>query len=244
MESHKITWSLIIINLAVFLLIFSMPESMMEWVFENFSFSSGNAMEPWRWITSLFLHVNASHIFFNMLGLYFFGKDLEENIETKWYLTIYFFSGIMGNFVFMFTSSNPVVGASGAMFGIMGAAMLLNPTKRTHLYIFPLPVGIIAIMFVIFESMVVYFKPEEFANIANISHVAGILTGACFAFFYNPKKSLEGVVVLLICLALLMFLGPVFTLITGIGSVILQLIDGVIGIFLYGLAKLLSFIWI
>jgi hypothetical protein len=221
-----------------------MPESMMEWVFETFSFSSQNTLEVWRWVTSLFLHVNASHIFFNMLGLYFFGKDLEENVEAKWYLSIYFFAGIMGNFVFMFTSPNPVVGASGAMFGIMGAAMLLNPTKKTHLYIFPLPVGLVAIMLVIFESMVVYFKPEEFANVANISHVAGIITGACFAFFYNPKKSLEGVVVLIICLLLLLFLGPVFGLITGIGAIILQLIDYVIGFFLYGLAKFLSFIWI
>jgi hypothetical protein len=240
---RPLTAGLIALNVAVFLLVFSMPQPLSEQVFEDFSFSRGFALEVWRWFTSLFLHVTASHLFFNMLGLYFFGKILEDEVPRQWFLSVYFVSGLLGNLVFMFTSSSPVVGASGAMFGIMGAAMLLNPIKRAHLYVFPLPLGIIAITFVIFETLVVYFQPREFANIANISHVAGILTGALFALFYSPKRAVKGIVVLIVSLLLLIVLGPLFGMITGIGSVILRALDFITGLVLYGLAGLLSFIW-
>ena len=177
---HKMTWYLISANVIIFLLVFSFPEPTREWVFATFSFSSATMFQLWRWFTSLFLHASASHLFFNMLGLFFFGKILEEELSEKreWFPAIYFISGLLGNFVFMFTSIDPVVGASGAVFGIMGAIMLLNPVKKIHLYLFPLPLGIIAITFAIFETMVVYFQPDLApSNVANIAHVAGLITG-------------------------------------------------------------------
>ena len=236
------TW-LILLNVIAFLLVFSAPEPVLNSIFELFSFSSGTSLELWRWVTSLFLHVSASHLFFNMIGLYFFGKVLEDEVKEQWFLAVYFVSGLLGNFVFMFTSAAPVAGASGAVFGVMGAAMLLNPVKRIHLYLFPLPLGIIGITFVIFETFVLYFQQAEFANVATVSHVAGILTGAVFAFFNNPKRAMKGVLVLVICVILIIVLAPFFGIITGIGGFILSVIDFVIGIFLYTAAGLLSFIW-
>lgn len=244
METHKWTWTLIILNLAVFLLVFSMPAEMQDWVFLTFSFSGDSMLEVWRWFTSLFLHASASHLFFNMLGLYFFGKILEHEVKGHWLLAIYFVAGLLGNLAFMLTNANMVVGASGAMFGVMGAAMLLNPIKRIHLYIFPLPLGIIAIMFALFETMVVYFNPDEFANVANVAHMAGLLTGALFGFFYSPKRAAEGVVVLLICAVLILVLGSFLAIITGIGAFILQFLDMIIGFFLYNISYLIGlFLW-
>jgi len=244
METVRMTGLLIIVNVIVFLIVFSMPQEMGEAVFQNFSFSGETSLQVWRWFTSLFLHVSASHLFFNMLGLYFFGKILENEVPRQWFLSIYFASGLLGNLVFMFSSQLPVVGASGAMFGLMGAAMFLNPVKRVKIYIFPLPLGIVAITFTALEALIVYFQPEEFASVANISHVAGIMTGGLFAFFFNPKRSMKGVLVLVISLILLVLLSPVFLLITGIGSIVLEIVDFVIGIVLYNLAGLLSFIWV
>ncbi len=235
---------LLLANLLVFLLVFSMPESMRESVFLLFSFSQGTLIEFWRIFTSLFLHVSASHFFFNMLGLYFFGRVLEEDVSGKKFLLIYFAAGIIGNIVFMLTSASPVVGASGAMFGVLGAAMLLNPARMIHLYVFPLPLGMIAITFLIFETLVVYFQPAEFADIANTAHLGGIAVGAFSAFLSDWKKSLKGIAVLIICLLLLLFLGPVFALITGIGGMILGIIETVAGFFLYNIAGLLSFLWV
>jgi len=240
----KLTWALILINLLVFLLVFSMPEMLQEQIFQQLSFSWETKFELWRWFTSLFLHVSPSHFFFNMLGLYFFGKVLEEEVNAHWFLAVYFGAGLLGNFAFMFTSTVPVVGASGAMFGVLGAAMLLNPIKRIHLYIFPLPLGMVAVAFLIFETLVVYLQPQEFAHIANVAHLAGLVTGSIFAFFWNMKKALESVLVLGICIALLIFLAPIFSLITGTGSLILQILDLIIGFFLLGAAKLIGLaIW-
>jgi membrane associated rhomboid family serine protease len=244
-EEHPLTWSLIILNTLIFILVFSLPN--IDAVFNLFSFSWATKLEIWRWFTSLFLHVSASHLFFNMLGLFFFGKVLEKEVKRQWFLSIYFISGLLGSFVYMFTSEFPVVGASGCVFGVMGAAMLLNPIKRIHIYIFPLPLGVVAIAFVIFETLAVFFQPERFAditqNVANIAHLGGVMTGGLFALFYDFKRSMKGVLVLGISVLLLIILAPIFALIAGIAALILGVIDFIVGIGLYGLASLLSVIW-
>lgn len=240
---HGSTWLLIGVNVFVFLMVFSMPEAMRNSVFLGFSFSSGTLLEVWRWFTSLFLHASASHLFFNMLGLYFFGKILQEEVNLEWYLSVYFASGLVGNFVFMLTSAAPVVGASGCVFGVMGAAMLLNPIKRIRLYLFPLPVGIIAILFIIVETLVVYFQPHEYSGVANVAHLAGVISGSVFAFFYDWRRASKSVVFLIVCIALLIILAPIFALIAGIAGIVLGFIDNLVGFFLYGIAGLLSFIW-
>jgi len=241
----KFSWGLIIVNVAVFLLVFSLPTELFDMVFEIFSFSWEGKFDIWRWFTSMFLHASASHLFFNMLGLYFFGKIIEEeDMSAKWFFSIFFISGLVGNFVFMLTSPYPVVGASGAVFGLLGTAMLINPVKRVHFYMIPLPLGIVAVAFLVFETLVVYFQPEEFANIASVAHIGGLLVGGLFAFLYEPKKAAVGVLVLIICLALLVFLGPVFSLMTGLGSLVLEVLDAIIGFFLYGTARLIGYLWI
>jgi membrane associated rhomboid family serine protease len=237
--------ALIISNVLIFILVFSLPN--LDAVFNMFSFSFETSGELWRWFTSLFLHVSASHLFFNMLGLFFFGKVLEKEVKRQWFLAIYFISGLLGNFVYMFTDPLPVVGASGCVFGVMGAAMLLNPIKRIHLYIFPLPLGVVALAFVIFETMAVYFRPEQLAdvtaNVANVAHLGGVMTGGMFALFYDFKRSMKGILVLGVSVVLLIILAPVFALIAGFASLILEVIDFIVGILLYGAAKLLSVIW-
>jgi rhomboid protease GluP len=242
-STHTFTWLLIALNVVIFLLVFSMPPAMREAAFQALSFSGENVFQAWRWVTSLFMHVSASHLFFNTLGLYFFGKIFEEEVSRKWFLSTYFAAGLIGNFVFMLTSSALVVGASGCVFGVMGAAMLLNPIKRIRLYLFPLPLGIIAILFLIFETLVVYFQPQEFAGVANIAHLGGVITGSVFAFFYDWRRASKGLLVLFVCIVLLVILSPIFALITGIGGIVLGVIEMIVGFFLYGIAGLLSFIW-
>jgi membrane associated rhomboid family serine protease len=243
-EEHPLTWGLIILNILIFILVFSLPN--LDAVFNAFSFSWDTKFEVWRWLTSLFLHVSASHLFFNMLGLFFFGKVLEKEVNKQWFLSIYFVSGFLGNFVYMFTSTVPAVGASGCVFGVMGAAMLLNPIKRIHLYLFPLPLGVVAIAFVIFETLAVYYQPgtlAETSNVAHIAHIGGVMTGALFALFFNPKRSMKGILVLGVSVVLLLILAPIFALIAGLAGLVLGVVDMLVGFVLYGLAKLLSLLW-
>lgn len=240
----KLTYLLLLANILIFLLVFSMPEPMRVGIFQALSFSSEHTLEIWRWFTSLFLHMSASHLFFNMVGLYFFGKIVEDEVDSKWYMAIYLAAGLLGTLAFSFTSAEPVVGASGAVFGLLGASMLLDPVRRIHMYVFPLPLGIIALTFLFLETMVVYFQPgSQYGNVAHVAHLAGIMTGAVFGFFNNPKQAVKGIIVLGICVLLLMFLAPVFSLITSIGGLVLLILEKVIGFFLYNIAGSLGFLW-
>ncbi len=242
-REHPLTWGLIAANVISFLLVFSMPEGMRDSFILEWGFSGANAANPLVWFTSLFLHAGASHLFFNMLGLFFFGKILEEEVRPAWFFAVYFISGLMGNFVFMFTSPSVVIGASGCVFGLMSAAMLVNPTKLVHFYIFPLPVGVVALTFILVETFVIYFQPD-FGQVAHYSHAAGLLTGSVFAFFYDTRKAFKGLFILALSFALLLLFAPAIGLITWFGSVVLGFMDMATGFFLYGLANLLSFIWI
>jgi len=237
----RLTWILILLNIIVFELVFSMPEDLMQATFDLLAFSSPYFFQIWRWFTSLFLHASASHLFFNMLGLYFFGRVLEEELKPKRFVLIYFLSGIAGSLAYGITSANPVVGASGCIFGLMGFAMLTKPKKMINLYIFPLPLGVIAIIYAVIETMLVYFG-EMVSGVAHIAHVAGMFVGVLFAFWIDPKRAGKGLLWLILFIAVIIILGPIFGFIIGIGNLFLGAIDFVVGIFLYGLAKLLGLI--
>jgi len=237
----RLTNILIILNVVVFELVFSMPEELMQATFDLLAFSSPYFFHVWRWLTSLFLHASASHLFFNMLGLYFFGKVLEEELKPKMFLLVYFLSGIAGSLAYGITSANPVVGASGCIFGLMGYAMLTRPKKMIKFYVFPLPLGVIAIMYAVIETMLVYFG-EAVSGVAHIAHIAGMVVGVLFSFRADPKRAGKGLLWLIMFLVIIIILGPIFGFVIGIGNLILGAVDFVLGIVLYGLAYLLGLV--
>ena len=240
---NRATMSLILLNVIVFMLVFSMPQEMLESTISGLSFSSEKIFELWRIPSSIFLHANASHLFFNMLALYFFGRVLEEEVKAKRFLSIYFISGIAGSLLYGLTSPIPAVGASGCIFGVMGAAMFLKPGRMINLYVFPLPLGIIAILYALSQVALSTASIAE-TGVAYMAHVGGLVTGTVMMFYYEPKNAAKGLFVILGFLALLLILGPVFSILIGIGQAVLGVIDFVAGIFLYGGAKLLfSWLW-
>ena len=240
----RVTNLLILANVIVFLIVFSMPETLRGQAFESLSFSGPHAIEAWRWLIALFLHASASHLFFNMLGLYIFGKTIEKDVKGAWFLIIYFAAGLLGNLALMATSTGNAVGASGAVFGLLGAAMLLKPEEFIHIFVFPLPLSIVAVIFIISETFVLYFQPAGFANVATVSHIAGIIAGSLLAFYHSPARSAKSMPILVLSAVLIIVLAPIFGLITGIGGFILSVIDAAIGFVLYGIAYLISPLWI
>lgn len=237
-----LTWILILINVIAFLVVFSAPESIRENLFDGLSLSRGTALEAWRWLTSMFMHAGASHLFFNMLGLFFFGRILEREVGGRWFLSIYFVSGLVGSLAFILTSAAPAVGASGAIFGLIGAAMLLKPLEKVNFFVFPLPMALVAALFIITESFISYYQPE-FGNVAHIAHLGGLATGALFAFFNSPKKAGKGLLWLILLGVLLIIIAPIIGLVADAGSFLWGIVDFVVGVVLYGLASLLGFLW-
>ena len=78
--------------------------------------------EWWRLVTAMFLHGGMTHLLMNMFSLYIVGRGVEMYFDTKSYLSIYFFAGIIGGLVSLYMHPVSVgVGASGAIFGVFGA---------------------------------------------------------------------------------------------------------------------------
>lgn len=131
---------------------------------------------PWMFVTSMFLHGGIQHIFFNMIALFFFGTYLENTIGGKNFFTLFLMGGIVGNLGYMLTASDPLIpalGASGAVYGIMGALALLRPFLIVFAYGMPLPL-IVATFFYALLDFAGLFVPS---GIAHGAHLAGLFVG-------------------------------------------------------------------
>lgn len=143
---------------------------------------------PWTFITSIFLHApppDASHIFSNMFALFLFGFYLESRITVKNYLLIFFLAGILGNIGYMITTSDaniPALGASGAIYGIMGTLAILIPFQIIPFIYMPM---IVAVVFWALIEFLGLFAPS---GIAHGSHLAGLFIGVAFGLYLRIRK--------------------------------------------------------
>lgn len=96
---------------------------------------------PWTAVTYMFLHANFMHLLFNMIGLFFFGPRLEDRIGGRDFFWLYFVSGLVAAvFSFLFAPQAAVVGASGAVFGILLGFATFWPDEPIYIWgILPLP---------------------------------------------------------------------------------------------------------
>ena len=140
-----VTQTLISINVGVFLLQLFFGAELMRtntgWIYENGVLvdealnSSGDLVgvgqgEWWRLVTATFLHGNLIHLGMNMLVLWIIGPPLEEYFGHARYALVYLVSGLAGSAGALILSSGaPTVGASGAIYGIMGAALVLEARR-------------------------------------------------------------------------------------------------------------------
>jgi len=128
-KKYRITYSIIILNLIVYTFssIFSQDIIDMDMqtlvdmgaLYGPFTVLKG---EWWRLFTAMFLHAGMTHLLMNMFSLYLIGRGAEMYFDTKSYLSIYFFSGLLGGLVSLYIHPVSVgIGASGAIFGVFGA---------------------------------------------------------------------------------------------------------------------------
>ena len=136
----------------------------------------------WRLATAAFLHYGPVHLLLNMLGLYWFGSLLEQRIGSGRYLLIYFVSGLAGSAgALVLSPTSATVGASGAIFGILGAGLVL---ERQRDYVFG---G--SALGVIVANLVLTFAWS--GNISVGGHIGGLIGGAAamlVAVALRPRK--------------------------------------------------------
>jgi membrane associated rhomboid family serine protease len=128
----------------------------------------------WTFITSIFVHGSFFHLFANMFSLYFVGGFLEKLIGKKRFFWVYFISGIFGGIFYILASMFfgnllvPAVGASGAIFGLLGVLAVLVPYSRIYLIAGPLilivlevlldgilPANLLGVVTVIFNILII-----------------------------------------------------------------------------------------
>jgi len=146
--------------------------------------------KPWTFLTSIFLHANEFHLLMNMFALWMFGSFFERIVDRKTFLIVFFVSGILGNLGYMITaidSEIPGVGASGAIYGIIGALAMLKPRAIVFIGYVPMPM-IFAAMFWAVTEFLGLFSPS---NIAHGAHLAGLLFGLVYGYYLKGKRRKE-----------------------------------------------------
>ncbi len=127
---------------------------------------------PWTLLTSVFLHGSASHLLSNIFALAFFGFLLESIIGSRRFAFVFAvagaFSGIAS--IFFYTAT---IGASGAIFGVIGALTILRPRMVVYAFGIPLPMAVASLLWALLD-IGGFFYPSD---IANLSHLAGLATG-------------------------------------------------------------------
>src|SRR3989338_5452640 len=138
-------------------------------------------------ITAIFLHSGIPHLFYNLFGLALFGSILEHIICSKKFLILFFVSGLAASLVSIPFYAR-VLGASGAIFGILGMLGILRPKLTVWLYSMPMPM--IAALFVWGAGDVLgIFVPTGTANIAHLGGLAaGVVVGLVYRTQFMEKK--------------------------------------------------------
>ncbi len=150
----------------------------------------------WQFVTSIFLHGDELHLLMNMIILFIFGATVESALGKKRYLTLFFVSGVGANVLYIFLTSifSPgttyvyALGASGAIFGIIGAYGLMFP--RRWIFIppgIPLP-GIVAVaVFGVLEFIYGISGVQE--GVANFAHLGGIIFGVLTILYLRDLET-------------------------------------------------------
>lgn len=160
--------------------------------FEKYKFQIGAIRrgEQIRMITSGFLHVDEMHLFFNMFTLYIFADNVIYFLGTTNFLFVYIISLVAGSLLALFFHKNEyhysAVGASGAVMGVIYAAILLQPDMQ--LGFFFIPIGIPAYIFGIgYLVYTIYGMKNKLGNIGHTAHFGGAVGGYITTIVFRPS---------------------------------------------------------
>jgi membrane associated rhomboid family serine protease len=165
-----------------------------SWVYTNFALKPSTVFaKPWTIVSSMFMHSGFGHLIFNMIALFFFGIYLERVIGEENLLRVYFLGGAFASVAYVITSLVlripppyvDAVGASGAIFAVMGALVVLRPNITVYIYfIFPMPLYVFMIIYV-FMTVPELLNPVD--NIAHNAHLGGLLAGLLFGNYFKER---------------------------------------------------------
>ncbi len=141
----------------------------------------------WQLVTYMFLHGSFFHILLNMLALWMFGSEIEYLWGSKRFLQYYFITGIgaaLTNTIVQPHSMVPIIGASGAIYGLLLAYGMYFPDRRIYLYfLIPIQAKYFVIIFGGLELLEAFSRSRD--GVAHIAHLGGLLFGFIYIKGYR-----------------------------------------------------------
>jgi membrane associated rhomboid family serine protease len=189
---------LIIVNVAVFLLQLQIGykmEMFALWPTGDSPYGEGSLFRPWQLLTYGFMHDTGGfmHIFFNMFALFMFGGRIEQLFGPRRYL-IYYLACVVGAAALHLIVSavseqpfSPMVGASGAVFGLLLAFGMAWP--REKLMVIPIPIPLPAWLFVTLYGIaeLIFGMTQTLQGIAHFAHLGGMVTGFVMIRYWRQQ---------------------------------------------------------
>ena len=160
--------------------------------FDKYKFHVGGVQrgEKIRLFSSGFLHVDTQHLLFNMLTLYFFADVVITLLSPSSFILIYLGSLLLGSLLSLYFHKNEyhysAVGASGAVTGILYAAILLRPEMELYLFFIPIPIPayIFGVGYLLYS---IYGMKNSIGNIGHDAHFGGAIGGYIITLILSPE---------------------------------------------------------
>lgn len=148
--------------------------------------------KPHQFVTYMFMHADIAHILLNMLGVYMFGSILESIWGAKRFLNFYLLCGLGAAALQLAISAynnefQILLGASGAVFGLLVAFAMMFPNTELQLYFFiPVKAKYLAIGYALFELYNGFFSHD---NVAHFAHLGGLIVGVIIILIWKRNKN-------------------------------------------------------
>lgn len=214
------TWLLILVNAVVFVIELSLPAPALEHVVYHLGVVPARFSDPawgarlgltanslWPFLTSMFLHGGWLHIITNMWALWVFGDNVEDRMGRVQFLLFYLICGVIAAVTMTAVTPNatvPMIGASGAVVGVLGAYFLFYPTAEVlvllPVFIFPLFFSLPAVVYIgvwflmqfLTGTLSLMASTQAVGGVAWWAHVGGFIAGVVlcrlFALCLRPKR--------------------------------------------------------
>ncbi len=180
-DAMNAVWTLIAVNIGCFILFYGGDgaKSLLLWP-NAFQF------RVWQPFTYMFFHADFMHIFFNMYGLYLFGRLIAPILGRTRFLLLYFISGLCGAGLWMAANWGqpyPALGASGALFGVMLGVAMLRPNLQFYLFFVPVPVKAKTLV-VVYALIEIISQWSMRDNIAHLAHLGGFVGAYIYLMWF------------------------------------------------------------
>jgi membrane associated rhomboid family serine protease len=198
-----VTWGLIALNILIFLVQISSGPETAAGIVASFAATpatlsgaepaAGSVPAPLTLLTSMFLHGGWMHIIGNMVYLWVFGDDIEEALGRWRFLVFYLASGVLAALaytVFNPDSTTPMLGASGAISGVLAAYLMLRPCAKVSVFVFRVVVRVRAYWVIggwIILQLFSFISQQADDNVAYGAHFGGLVAGAVLFVLMRPR---------------------------------------------------------